>query len=305
MKIIIPGGAGFVGRNLLRILNSERFNMDDVVVIDSSQENLNKISRCGARLIQADLSTEGAWEDEFKGGQIIINIAAQISSPDAAVFEKNNVATIKNIIHAAQKHHVPKIIHFSSAAVLSVRKDPYSVTKAESEKIVISSGLGYCILRPSLMYGPTDDKNIGYLIEFSKTYPMFPIPGNGKWPRQPIYIDDVCRLLIRMVSNFPTNAVLGINGHETINFIDMIQTVQSEMGGARFCVRLPIPVFKALMMVYQTFTGNVKFTTDQVDSLTAEEIFPEYRWWDEYGIPITSFRNGVRQMIATEGDNAQ
>ncbi len=46
------------------------------------------------------------------------------------------------------------------------------------------------------MYGPTDDKNIGYSIKFAEKFPFFPIPGHGKWPRQPIYIDDMCYLVI-------------------------------------------------------------------------------------------------------------
>jgi hypothetical protein len=51
------------------------------------------------------------------------------------------------------------------------------------------------------------------------------------------------------------------------------------------------------MMAYQKFSGEVQFTPDQVDSLTAGDIFPDYPWWEEFNIDITSFEEGVKRMM--------
>jgi hypothetical protein len=51
------------------------------------------------------------------------------------------------------------------------------------------------------------------------------------------------------------------------------------------------------MMSYQKLTGNIQFTPDQVESLTAGEIFPNYAWWEEFDINITSFEEGVKRML--------
>jgi nucleoside-diphosphate-sugar epimerase len=148
------------------------------------------------------------------------------------------------------------------------------------------------------MYGPTDETNIGYLINFAKKIPVFPIPGHGKWPRQPLYIDDVSRLILKIIKDFPHNETLSINGKEVIYFKDMVKIVLKELGGFKFRVFLPVNVFVALMMIYQKMKGVTEFTPDQVRALTTIETFSEYPWWDTFDIQVTSFEHGVRTMLA-------
>lgn len=300
MKIVIAGGAGFVGRNLIRILKENGFKSEHIVVLDSNMENLKFLENTGVKLVTADLSQKGEWEDELLETDYLINLTAQISSPDYEPFERNNIIATKNLIEAAKNANLSKIIHFSSAAVLSVRKDNYAKTKLEGEDLVKNSGLTYCILRPSLMYGLTDDKNIGYLIDFADKYPFFPIPGSGKWPRQPVYIDDICELVISFTKEFPENQIYNINGKESIFFKDMIKSVLHEVDGYHFRLFLPVKVFKLAMMFYQKINGGEEFTLDQVDSLTSKEVFPDYPWWDEFNIQPTNFDEGVRRMIQQE-----
>jgi nucleoside-diphosphate-sugar epimerase len=294
-KIIIPGGAGFVGRNLVKFLAGV-IPAENITVIDKSADHLQMVKKYGVKTVEADLSEKGTWYDLFSGQDVIIHLAAQISSLHDEDFQKNNVRATENIIEAAKAAAVSRIIFFSSAAVLSVRKDPYADTKLQAQELVRQSGLTYCIIQPSLMYGPTDDKNIGYLINFAKKMPVFPIPGHGRWPRQPIYIDDICRMILHFLDEFPENKVYPING-KVIFYKDMINTVFRELGGFKMSVSLPIPVFKFLMVTYQKLIGNQQFTTDQVDSLSSCDVFPEYPWWDEFHIPVTPFNEGVRQML--------
>jgi len=297
MKIVVPGGAGFVGRNLVRMLYSTSQTMSEVIVLDINQSNLEYVKKYGVRAVNVDLSKQGDWNHEFENADIVINLAAQLSSPNHEPFHRNNVLATKNIIEAMKKANVQRIIHFSSAAVLSLWQDDYARTKNEGENLVKASGLDYCILQPSIMYGPTDETNIGYLINFAQMIPVFPIPGHGKWPRQPLYIDDVCRLILRIIEDFPHNETLSINGQEVIYFKDMVKIVLKELGGFKFRVFLPIRLFTVLMMIYQKVKRVTEFTPDQVRALTTIETFPEYPWWDTFDIPVTSFQHGVRTML--------
>jgi len=295
-KIIIPGGAGFVGRNIVKFLITV-VPAENITVIDKNADHLQMVKKYGIKIVEADLSEKGPWYDLFSGQDIIIHLAAQISSKFEEDFEKNNIRATENIIEAAKIAEVSKIIFFSSAAVLSVRKDPYADTKLRAEESVKQSGLTFCVLQPSMMYGPTDDKNIGYLINFAKKMPVFPIPGHGRWPRQPVFIDDICHLILLFLEEFPENKVYSINGKETIFFTDMINTVFRELGGFKMRLSLPIPLFKFLMVTYQKIIRNEQFTLDQVDSLSSCDVFPEYPWWDEFHIPATSFKDGIHLML--------
>ena len=91
MKIVITGGAGFVGRNLVRYLYQSRYNMDDVVVIDYNKEYIKYVKKYGAHTVNVDLSCAGEWYEEFNKADIVINLAAQLSSPDYELFYRNKV----------------------------------------------------------------------------------------------------------------------------------------------------------------------------------------------------------------------
>ena len=82
MKIVIAGGAGFVGRNLIRIMKEDGFKSEDITVLDSNMENLKFLEKSGVKLVSADLSQKGEWEDELVETEYLINLTAQISSPE-------------------------------------------------------------------------------------------------------------------------------------------------------------------------------------------------------------------------------
>lgn len=299
-KIIIAGGGGFVGKNLVRVMHDKGFNCKNIVVLDKNLKGLNYVKEFGARTVYADLSSKGEWMNELKNAYILVNLAAEIASKDEEAFIKNNVLATQNLVDACKKFKVGKILQYSSAAVLSVRKDWYAETKLKSEEIVRKSKIKFIALQPSLMYGPLDDKNIGWLINFASKWPVFPIPGSGKYPRQPIYIDDMCKLTINLMEKFPAGKILSINGKDTLEFGYMIKSVLKQMSGVHIPIHIPIPIFKFAMTAYQKIFGE-KFTTDQVDSLTSGDVFPDYPWWDKFDVKVTSYEEGTRIMLESMG----
>jgi nucleoside-diphosphate-sugar epimerase len=299
MKILITGGLGFLGKNLLEALMMAGFKMEEITVIDK-KEDKNFLKKIGCQFIKADLSVVGEWSKVLRDQELLIILQAQISSPKSIDFELHNVLATKNIIEVAQKYDLKKVIYFSSAAVLSLRQDDYAKTKKEGEEIVKSSGLSYVILRPSIIYGPYDQKNIGWLINFAKKCPFFPIPGHGKYPRQPVYVGDISQIVIKLIKNFPTeNKIYSINGKETIYFREIVKMVLGEMGGIHFAICLPLPIFFFLLRVYDFFFHS-PFTPDQIKSLTSGEVFLDYPWWQEFGIRPTPFKEGIKKMVARQ-----
>ena len=111
-------------------------------------------------------------------------------------------------------------------------------------------------------------------------------------------VENARKFPVSMMHNSLENKVYSINGKDVIYFRDMIKIVLKQLGGFRFRVFLPVSLFlKFLMMSYQKLSGEIQFTPDQGDSLTAKEVFPNYPWWDEFDIEITSFEEGVKRMV--------
>jgi nucleoside-diphosphate-sugar epimerase len=86
-------------------------------VIDKDPDHLRMINQYGVKTEQADLSEKGPWYGLFSGQDVVIHLAAQISSPVEEDFQKNNIRATEHIIEAAKTAGVPRILFFSSAAV--------------------------------------------------------------------------------------------------------------------------------------------------------------------------------------------
>src|SRR4051812_22921608 len=98
MKIILPGGAGLVGQNLVARLKAKGY--DDIVVIDKHRANLDVLKRIQPDIgtVCADLAEPGDWEAQFVGADVVVMLQAQIGGNDYAEFERNNVISTRLIL---------------------------------------------------------------------------------------------------------------------------------------------------------------------------------------------------------------
>ena len=118
---------------------------------------------------------------------------AQIGGLEESLFVANNVTATEMVLAAARRKGQPYVVHLSSSVVESVVEDHYTRTKERQEELVRDSGLPCCVLRPTLMFGWFDRKHIGWLARFMRRTPIFPIPGNGRYMRQPLYFRRLLR----------------------------------------------------------------------------------------------------------------
>lgn len=295
MKILITGAAGFVGQNLMTLLDKK----NDIIAVDRNVKNLKLLKKLHPKVktVNADLSKSGDWQNNFKGIDVVITLHAQIASKTSEAFYKSNVNALKNILKAMKKYKVPYIVHVSSSVVESVARDDYTLSKKKSEELVKESGIRYVTLRPTLMYGCFDYKHIGWIIRFMEKTPVFPIPGNGKFIRQPLYVMDFCRIIVSCLEKKPKNKTYDITGKEKIYYIDMMKKIAKTKGIKRIFLKIPIPLFSFLLDFYGIFTKKPIFTSDQLRALIAGDEFKVIKWWDIFGVKYTPFEKGIEKMF--------
>ena len=189
-KIILPGGAGLVGQNLVARLKDRGYR--NIVVLDKHANNVGVLRR-----IQSDITVElvdvaepGNWQKHFENADTVVMLQAQIGGNDYSEFVRNNVTASQVILDTIRQYRVAELVHISSSVVESVADDFYTNTKKDQEKLVVDSGIPCPILRPTLMFGWFDRKHLGWLSRFMKKVPVFPIPGDGRYMRQPLSVGD-------------------------------------------------------------------------------------------------------------------
>lgn len=297
MKIILPGGAGLVGQNLLVRLQDKGYT--DIVVLDKHRTNLEILKKTNPSITAeyADLSVGGEWQKYFSGADVVVMLQAQIGGNDYQEFVKNNIDSTRLILDSIKQYNVPYLVHISSSVVESVADDFYTNTKKIQEKIVLESGISCPVLRPTLMFGWFDRKHLGWLSRFMKKTGVFPIPGSGRYMRQPLYVGDFSNIIISCIENRIRDGIYNISGHEKIDYIDMIREIKRAIKAKTVIIRIPYSLFYALLWVWGIFDRNPPFTTQQLAALIAKDEFEVTDWPGFFGVPYTPFKTAIAETF--------
>jgi nucleoside-diphosphate-sugar epimerase len=294
MRIVVTGAAGLVGQNLIARL--KRQQGVSIVGIDKHPTNTALLRRIHPEMtvIEADLAVDGPWQDAFAGADVVVLNQAQIGGLDEAEFVANNVTATERIVEAMRRHHVPYFVHISSSVVNSRADDFYTRSKTAQERYIDTVEIPHVVLRPTLMFGWFDRKHLGWLRRFMDRTPVFPIPGDGKFIRQPLYVGDFAAIIASCLASRATGTY-DISGREQIHYGDLIRMIHAIVQPKARIIHLPYTVFWALLWAYARIDRNPPFTTRQLEALVIPETFPVIDWPGIFGVTATPLRTALEE----------
>jgi dTDP-glucose 4,6-dehydratase len=253
MTILVTGGAGFIGSNLLHHLIK---NVDEeIVCIDkltyaADRNNIPDVIKFYA----TDIADEHNCEYIFKKHKpkTIFHLAAEShvdnSIKDCSQFLHTNINGTVNLLNLSVKYEVEKFMHISTDEVYGSIEDgyftetsnyaprnPYSASKAASDHFVMAYhttyGLPTIITNCSNNYGPRQDaekmiaKTITNLMKGKKV----PVYGDGKQVRDWLYVQDHCEALVEVWSRGRIGRKYNIGGECEIKNIDLVRMILDRM----------------------------------------------------------------------------
>ncbi|MFT4060074.1 MAG: NAD(P)-dependent oxidoreductase [Legionella sp.] len=297
MKIILPGGAGLVGQNLVACLKDRGYR--DIIVLDKHLANTAILKKIHPDIYVecVDLSEPGNWQQHFDKADVVVMLQAQIGGYDYQEFVRNNVRSTEIILDTIKSDQVPHLVHISSSVVESVANDYYTRSKQEQEQLVLQSGIPCPVLRPTLMFGWFDRKHLGWLSRFMQKAPLFPIPGHGRYMRQPLYVGDFCQIIISCMEHREHQGIYNISGHEKIDYIDIIREIKRVTNARTPIVKIPYKLFYALLWGWRIVNKNPPFTTQQLAALSAKDEFEVIDWPTIFSVPLTPFSKAIDETF--------
>lgn len=189
MTIAVTGATGFVGQALLD--RAAQVNQPVRALARQLQD-----PREGVEWLKGDLADAQALDRLMRGAEAVIHVAGVVSAPDAAGFDAANVTGTLNVIEAAKRAGVPRLVFVSSLSAREPQLSLYGASKARAEKLVMASGLDWTIVRPPAIYG-FRDKEMLDLFKAAK-WGVMPMPakeGRASY----IHVEDLVCLLLRLV----------------------------------------------------------------------------------------------------------
>ncbi len=291
--IVVTGAAGLVGQNLIPRLKARGYA---VIGIDKHPTNTAALRALhpDIMVIEEDLSEPGPWMDAFAGADAVVINQAQIGGLNRAEFVANNVTATERIVDAIRMHNVPYAVAISSSVVNSKAQDFYVETKTAQERFIDTLEVAHIVLRPTLMFGWFDRKHLGWLRRFMDTAPVFPVPGTGKFRRQPLYAGDFAAIIASAVEK-RTTGTYDISGRAEIDYIDIIRMIKAVTGARAAILKIPYGLFYALLWVYARLDKNPPFTVNQLQALVIPEVFPVIDWPAIFGVKETPLREAFEE----------
>jgi nucleoside-diphosphate-sugar epimerase len=297
LRIGVTGAAGLVGQNLIPRMKAR--GATDIVAVDKHPANTAVLRRLhpDINVIEANLASDDGWQDAIAACDVIVICHAQIGGLDPNAFEEANIVATRRLIDAAKVSNRAYLVHLSSSVVESAAVDWYTQSKAQQERIVAESGFAHVVLRPTLMFGWFDRKHLGWLARFMQRVPVFPVPGNGRYLRQPLYAGDLCNIILSCIDKRPNGATYNLSGQEKIDYIDLVRDVKQACGARAAIVRIPYSVFWGLLWTYGLFDRDPPFTTKQLEALITPDVFEVIDWPGIFGVEATPLRAALEQTF--------
>ena len=213
--VVVTGANGFVAKNLRKFLINKKIN-----VISISRKNFQKnTSEIKIISLQYD---EKKLAKKLKNCSAVIHLVGIGKQTVNSDFHTINVLFTKKIIKLCKKVNIKKIIFFSGLGVSDKSTSGYFISKYLAEKEIINSGMDYTILRPSYIIGKGDllTKHLQKQIRSN----LITIPGSGKFRLQPIFIEDVAKIIFQaLYSKKYSNKILDLVGPQSVSFKNFVK----------------------------------------------------------------------------------
>jgi dTDP-glucose 4,6-dehydratase len=264
MRILVTGGAGFIGSHYVRTLLTDgypgtTYGDAEVVVLDKltyagNLANLEPVvSSPRLRFVEGDILDVGLVDDLISGSDAVVHFAAEShvdrSILGAADFVMTNVVGTQTLLEAARRHEVAKFVHVSTDEVYGSIDEgswteeqplepnsPYSASKAGSDLVARAyartHGLPVCVTRCSNNYGPYQfpEKVIPLFVTNLMDGRPVPLYGDGLNVRDWLHVDDHCRGIHLVLEGGRPGEVYNIGGGTELTNTDLTERLLAASG---------------------------------------------------------------------------
>jgi uncharacterized protein YbjT (DUF2867 family) len=271
MKVFLTGATGFVGKNMLRQLLAEGHAVRAALRGFPGQKArlVQEFSEAGDFAYVPGDIVEGTWlEEGMKGCDAVIHLVGIIVEKGTNTFERVHHLGTRNVVEAAKRTGIKRFVHMSALGVRVDGVAAYQTTKWKGEEEVRQSGIPFCILRPSLIFGEGD----GFVTQMMATMrsaPLFrPVPGDGTPKFRPIAVDDVTTCFARaLTSEVAINQTVDLGGADELTLNEVLAEIARCAGVRKPAVHIPMPLMVAGATIAQRLLKNPPVTVDQLRML--------------------------------------
>jgi len=265
MKVFLTGASGFVGRHMLQRLLEEGHSVRALV---RDPDKARELAQSSVELVSGDVANGAGLEQGMRGCDAAIHLVGIIVEKGTNTFERVHHLGTRNVVDAAKGAGIRRFVQMSALGARADSIAAYQTTKWRGEEEVRKSGIPFCILRPSLIFGPGDGF-VTQMMETMRSAPLFrPVPGSGAPKFRPIFIGDVTACFARgLTAEAATNQTIELGGADELTLNEVLAEIARCAGVRKPAVHVPMPLMFAGAFLLQSILKSPPVTVDQLRML--------------------------------------
>ncbi|MCH8993364.1 MAG: NAD(P)H-binding protein [Chloroflexi bacterium] len=300
--ILVTGGTGLVGAAAVREL--ARRGTPVAVLSRDASKVARRFPNLTIEARQGDVGDAASLRAAFAGVEAVINCVQFPNSPienkrKGWTFEQVDYQGTVRQVEAANEAGVRRFVYVSGVGAAADAEKHWFVFKWRAEEAVRTSGMPYVIVRPTWVYGP-EDASLNRFLGFARRLPFVPMFGDGKQLMQPLFIDDLGRLLVDALERSEAeNQTFEAGGPERQSMDDVIKAALDVAGRRRPILHQPVALGKLLGTLLQLLPGP-PLTSDAIDFITNEAVADNTALESAFAPKLTPLRVGLATYLGTE-----
>ena len=284
---LIFGGSGQIGRNLIRKLTKENYQ---VTVVTRNIHQKSYIIKTQANAGYIDIVESNIFDEQkirklFEKADVCINLIG-------ILFESKKGNTFKNIhtifpsllSKLSKEYKLKHFIHLSALGINEAIDSDYAKSKLEGEERILKYFPLATIIRPSIVYSVDDNFTTNFMTLLNRL-PIFPLYYEGKTKFAPIHCSDLTDVIFNVISNNVNSKIIECVGPEIISFKEILEKLLYLMGKKRLLIPMPLPLAQMSARFFEIMPKPL-LTRDQLKLLKYNNVLSgKYKSNSDIGVP--------------------
>jgi uncharacterized protein YbjT (DUF2867 family) len=298
LLVAITGATGFVGRHVAALLVRRGHR---VRALARRPARARFLADQGVELVAGHLGDGSALATLARGADAVVHLVGIIVEQGAATFSAVHVEGTRAMLSAAAQARVRHFVHMSAVGARDEPgATPYHRTKWKAEELVRGSGLSHTMFRPSIISGP-ENVPIRVLARLHRWSPAAPVFGDGRFPTQPVWVEDVALAFALGVERPDAAGTFELGGPQVLTYEEFVLAIGRAAGYPRPVVHIPLGLVHAAARLFDLLGPAAPLTTDQLQMLVEGSATPTNAIASVFGIEPLPFEESLKRYLGRRG----
>jgi nucleoside-diphosphate-sugar epimerase len=286
--LLVTGITGHSGSYFLKeLINNKYEGPIRCVVRETSDTSLIDNSGLNFEKVVGDLSNQDFMDKSMVGVDTVLHIGSIFYSV--------------TVMKAAVKNNVRRAILVHTTGIFSKYKsasEEYKNIELEVKKIINASPMGLIILRPTMIYGNVNDKNMVIFIKMVDKLRLFPVIDHGKSLLQPVNGRDLGKAYYQVLTN--PNIMNGdyiLSGEKPITMLNMFKLISNTLGKKTTFISVPLGFGVFFARILKAFTLSKVDYIEKVQRMGEDRSFPHDAAFRDFGYTPMPFAEGIKMEV--------